>query len=49
MPKVITESIPTKVNEQPAQLLDTLAQLRKVNDSKALGEIEIYYPKCILF
>jgi hypothetical protein len=45
MPKVITESIPTKVNEQPAQLLDTLAQLRKVNDSKAFSGNQINLQK----
>jgi len=45
MPKVVLESIPAKSKEQPAQLLDTLAQLRKVNDSKAFSGNQINLQK----
>lgn len=45
MPKVVLESIPAKSKEQPAQLLDTLAQLRKVNDSAAFSANQICLQK----
>jgi hypothetical protein len=36
MPKVVSQSIPTKVKEHPPQLLDTLAQLRKIEEINPL-------------
>ena len=45
MPKVVTESIPTKSNGQAAQLLDTLAQLKKVNDSAGFSANQISIQK----
>ena len=45
MPKVVSQSIPTKVKEHPPQLLDTLAQLKKVNDSAGFSANQICLQK----